>query len=133
MRVVRFVRMSEHAIRECSFDRAAHDIRSHDGGDLLAAIAAGKLDGGAAWRQAGAGNHCGKSVQDVFLGFLDYFVRQDASAGRTHVSAELLHHGADRLGRLVRMEKRSSFGETGRNCREDRGRAAELNQAPASH
>src|SRR6202043_1104705 len=84
-------------------NRAAHNVRGYDGGDLSAAIAAGKLDGSAPRRQAGAGNHRCERVQDVFFGFFGDVIRQRASAGRSHVSAELLHDGANALRSLVRI------------------------------
>src|SRR6267154_2319321 len=43
VRIVRFVGMSQHPIRECRFDRAAYNFRGHDRGEFSATIDASKL------------------------------------------------------------------------------------------
>src|ERR1700687_582459 len=54
MRVVGFVGMREHAVRECGFDGAADDVGSDNRGDLLTAIGTGELQGRATGWQDGA-------------------------------------------------------------------------------
>src|SRR6202035_4834975 len=56
MRVVGLIGMREDTVGECGLDGAAYNVGSHNGGNLLAPIAASKLDGGAPGRQARAGN-----------------------------------------------------------------------------
>src|SRR5262249_56385509 len=56
--------------------------------DLLAAIRPRKLDRGAARRQFRAGDHGGKSIQDMMLRLLLYFIRQGAVPSLAHVCTE---------------------------------------------
>ena len=46
MRIVGFVGMRQHAIRQCGLDWTAHDLCGDYGRDFLAAVSAGELDGG---------------------------------------------------------------------------------------
>ena len=61
MRIVGLVRMREHRIRERSFNGSAHHIGCRDGGSLLRRMGARKIDGEAAWREFGAGDHGGEA------------------------------------------------------------------------
>ena len=87
--VVGFIGMSEFAVGDGRLDGAEENIRSHHRADIRAAVGAGKFQGHASGRKLGAGNHGGKGIEDVVLGFLQHFFGQRGVAGFAHVSAEL--------------------------------------------
>jgi len=81
VRIIGLVGMSQHAIGESRFDWTAYDIGSNHGGDFLAAVGASELQCTLARKQVATGNHGGKGVQDVVLGFLrDFFGRERLTA-----------------------------------------------------
>ncbi len=123
VRIVGLVGLGQDAIRERGFDRAAKHIGSDHGGDFLAAVSSGELNGGAAGREFGARNHRGDGVEDVMLRFFRHLIGQCAIAGVGHVCAEPGHGGTD----LVRRECRP--GPAGRG---DHGQAGLLKKPAAA-
>jgi hypothetical protein len=107
VRVVRLVRMRQHAVRERRFDRPAHDIRRDNRGDFFTAVAFRKLERRAPRQKFRSGDHGGERVENVLLGLLDCRVRQRTVARFAHVRAEPGHRGADRIRGQRRYARKS--------------------------
>ncbi len=102
MRIVGFIGLGEDAIGQRGFYGAAEHIRGDDGGDFLAGVASGELNGGAAGREFGTRYHRGDGIEDVMLQFFGHLFGQRAIAGLGHVRAQPGHCRAD----LIRGESR---------------------------
>ena len=105
--VVGFVGMSQHAIDERRFDRAAKNVGADDRGDFFATVAFCKLERRLAGHEFRTGNHGRKCVEDVVLGFFCDFVRQRAIARFAHVGTEPSHHRADGIRSQRRYARKS--------------------------
>ena len=96
--IIRLIGMSKFSVRDGRLDGAEKNIRGHHRANTRAAIRMGKFQRHASRRKLGAGNHRGKSVEDMMLGFLQDFFGQRGVARFAHVSAEFQHDGADIFG-----------------------------------
>ena len=93
--IIGFIGVSEFSVDDGRLDGSEENIRGHHRANIRAAIGAGEFQRHASRRKLGAGNHGGKSIEDMVLGFLQNFIGQCGVAGFAHVGAELQHHGAD--------------------------------------
>ena len=71
--IVRFIGVGEFPVGDGRLDGSEENIRGHHRANIRSAIGAGKFQGHASRGKLGAGNHGGKSIQDVVLGFLQNF------------------------------------------------------------
>src|SRR5579883_1050040 len=85
MRVIGFIGMRKHSVRECSLNRAAEDIGRDDSRCLLTLVPACKLNRKPARWEFGTGNHSGERIEDDVFRLLDNLVRQSPGACLAHV------------------------------------------------
>src|SRR5882762_8186248 len=93
--IVGFIGMGKLAIGEGGLDGAAENSRCDYCGSLRAPVSAGEVEGNAAGRQLGTGDHGGEGIENMMFGFEQDVVGKGTVAGLGHVGAEDFHDVAD--------------------------------------
>ena len=96
-RVVGFVGVRQHAVRQRRLHRSAQDRVANDRRHFFPAVGSRERGRGAARSQLGSRDHRGERVEHVPLRLFEHAFGQRTIARLTHVGAEPRHDVADRV------------------------------------